>query len=197
MNRVFVFIDGNNLYFALKRNQQPTRVDYYQFGLALTGKERKLERIFYYNSSYDKKLFPEKAATQQPFLESLDKTPFVEVRLGHMASNGHTGLREKGVGILLASEMVYYAARNLFDTAILVSESEEYTDLLKSVNALGKRVEVALFPDHPAKELMNNSAGILDLERLLEDASSKIFPPNTPGHSGHPAEHHGINGNSF
>ena len=42
MSRVCVFIDGSNLYFALKRNNKMTRVDYYQFSLALTGDSRKL-----------------------------------------------------------------------------------------------------------------------------------------------------------
>ncbi len=52
MSRVCVFIDGSNLYFALKRNNKMTRVDYYQFSLALTGEQRKLIRTYYYNAVF-------------------------------------------------------------------------------------------------------------------------------------------------
>ena len=53
MSRICVFIDGSNLYFALKRNNKMTRVDYYQFSLALTGEKRKLIRTYYYNAVFD------------------------------------------------------------------------------------------------------------------------------------------------
>ena len=36
MERVCIFIDGSNFYFALKRNNRATRVDYYQLSLTPT-----------------------------------------------------------------------------------------------------------------------------------------------------------------
>ncbi len=67
MSRVCVFIDGSNLYFALKRNNKMTRVDYYQFSLALAGDRRKLVRTYYYNAVFDAAHFSEKAKSQQSF----------------------------------------------------------------------------------------------------------------------------------
>ena len=54
MERVCVFIDGSNFYFALKRNNRATRVDYYQLSLALAGPDRQLVHTYYYNVAYDK-----------------------------------------------------------------------------------------------------------------------------------------------
>ena len=41
-NRVCIFIDGSNFYFALKRNNYPTRVDYFELSKALAGPDREL-----------------------------------------------------------------------------------------------------------------------------------------------------------
>jgi len=87
MSRVCVFIDGSNLYFALKRNNKMTRVDYYQLSLALTGDSRKLVRTYYYNATFDTNHFSDKAKSQQSFFDSLDRTPYLELRLGRIIQN--------------------------------------------------------------------------------------------------------------
>ncbi len=185
MERVCVFIDGNNFYFGLKRNNLATRVDYYQLSSALVGLDRKLQRIYYYNVAYDHKNFPEKAKTQQPFLDSLDHTQYLELRMGRMVLNpDNKSYHEKGAEVMLSSEMVYYAARNLYDTAILVTEDDDYSPVLELVKKTGKHVEIALFPDVQPKELIRFSDRKIDLDMVLKLHESKIFPVDTADNRG-------------
>src|SRR5579859_6996386 len=97
MTRVCVFIDDSNLYFALKRNNKMTRVDYYQFSQALVGEKRQLIRTYYYNAVFDSAHFSEKAKSQQSFFDSLDRTPYLELRLGRIIQNREGHRMEKGV----------------------------------------------------------------------------------------------------
>ncbi len=185
MERVCVFIDGNNFYFGLKRNNRATRVDYYQLCSALVGPERKLVRSFYYNVAYDQKNFPEKAKIQQPFLDSLDRTPYLETRLGRMVLNhDKNSYHEKGVEVMLSSEMVFYAARNLYETAILVTEDDDYSPIMELVKQTGKHVEIALFPDIQPKELIHFADNRIDLDKVLTQHASKIFPVDTDDNRG-------------
>ena len=181
MSRVCVFIDGSNLYFALKRNNKMTRVDYYQFSLALAGERRKLVRTFYYNAVFDSNHFSDKAKSQQSFFDSLDRTPYLELRLGRIIQNREGHRMEKGVDVRMAADMVYYAARDFYDTAIVVTEDQDFSPPISLVKELGKHVELALFPDAQSREMIRSSDKILNLEEIVHHHSSHIFPPAQGG----------------
>ncbi len=180
MNRASVFIDGSNFYFALKRNNFMTRVDYYQLSKALVG-DANLVRTYYYNSAYDKHLSPEKAKSQLSFLASLDRTPYLELRLGKFVSTSN-GMREKGKDLLLASDLVYYAAMDHFDTSIVVAEDSDLAQPLQRVKDLGKRIAVALFPDTQARDLVHVANMLISLEKVLDRHASAIFPAEGESH---------------
>ena len=149
--RVGVFIDGSNFYFGLKRTNRATRVDYFKLCTALAGPDRELVRIYYYNSAYDPDLSPEQAKGQQSFFDSLDKTPFLELRLGRISLSQDGSTRVKGVATRLASDLVYYAARGGFDTAIVLTDDSEYAPVLAQVKELGRQLEIGLFADFPVQ----------------------------------------------
>lgn len=176
LEKVCVFIDGSNFYFSLKRNNRPTRVDYYQLSLALAGPDRQLYRTFYYNASYDKNHFPDKAKTQMTFLDSLDRTPFLELRLGRLVPNPTTGATEKGVDVLMASDMVYQAFRGYFDTAVVVTENSDFTDVIEQVKNAGKHVEIANFTDGQTRDLIRAVDTWIPLDQVLTQYAAKIFP---------------------
>jgi uncharacterized LabA/DUF88 family protein len=187
MKRICIFIDGSNLYFALKRNSKMTRVDYFQLSLALAGPERQLVRTYYYNAVFDPVQFPDKAKSQQSFLDSLDRTPFLDLRLGRIVQNREGHRVEKGVDVRMASDMVYYAARNFFDTAVVVTEDQDFAPAVALVKEFGKHVELAVFPDAQNKEMVRVADRVLNLEDIVNLHQSKIFPPaqseerNAPG----------------
>lgn len=176
MNRVCVFIDGSDFYFALKRNNHATRVDYYELSKALVGPDRQLIRAYYYNASYDPSLSPDKWKGQQPFLDSLDKMPFLELRLGKLIPQTDGGFRETGVDVRLACDLVYYAAKNIYDTAIIITEGTEFSDAISKVKEFGKQVEMGFFPDGQPKELIRAADTIIPLKEVLEMFGNNIFP---------------------
>jgi uncharacterized LabA/DUF88 family protein len=177
MSRVCVFIDGSNLYFALKRNNKMTRVDYYQFSLALAGKDRKLVRTFYYNATFDSAHFSDKAKSQQSFFDSLDRTPYLELRLGRIIQNREGHRMEKGVDVRMAGDMVYYAARDFYDTAIVVTEDQDFAPAMGLVKDLGKHVELAAFPDAQNREMVRAADRVLALDEVVNGHAALIFPP--------------------
>lgn len=177
MSRVCVFIDGSNLYFALKRNGKNTRVDYHQLSLALTGSERTLIRTYYYNAVFDVNAFPEKAKNQQSFLDSLDRTPYLDLRLGRIVQNREGHRMEKGVDVRMASDMVYYAARDFYDIAVVLTEDQDFAPALALVKEMGKHIELAVFPDAQNREMVRVADKLVNLAEMVDSHADKIFPP--------------------
>ena len=118
--KVMIFIDGSNLYHVLLKNCGRSDLKFQDFAKKLTGSGRKLEKIFYYNVRQElegKIKIPEE---QKKFLNSLHKIPGFEVKLGiWKEQNG--SIVEKGVDVMLATDLVLHAVKNNFDTAIIVS----------------------------------------------------------------------------
>jgi uncharacterized LabA/DUF88 family protein len=184
MDRVCVFIDGSNFYFALKRNNHPTRVDYHELSKALAGPDRQLIRTYYFNSTYDQTLSPEQWKIQQPFLDSLNSTPYLELRLGKILPLREGGFKEKGTDVLLAADLIYGAGRNFYDTAVVLTENTDFAPVLSQVRELGKHLELCLFPDHQPKELPGAVDRVVPIEEVLEKFSSKIFPETSEDNAG-------------
>jgi uncharacterized LabA/DUF88 family protein len=176
VDRVCVFIDGSGFYFSLKRNNHPTRVDYYELSKALTGPDRKLIRTFYFNSAYDSSKDTYKWKQQQSFLDSLDRTPYLDVKFGRLVGQAQGGFREKGTDVLLASLLVYYAAKDYYDTAIVITEDPDFVDGISKVKEMGKHVEIGLFPDSQPRELLRSSDMIIPMIDVLTRFKDKIFP---------------------
>lgn len=173
--RVCVFVDGSNLYFALKRNGKNTRVDYYELSRALVGPNRTLIRTYYYNASWDPAAYPDKFKDQQPFLDSLDKTPYLELRLGRIVQ--HNGQKvEKGVDVRLASDMVFYASKDFYDVAIVVTEDQDFAPAMASVKELGKHVELALFSDGQNRDMLRVADRVIPLADVMTKNKDSIFP---------------------
>jgi len=145
-----IFIDGSNLYHVLMRNCGRYDLYFSKFATKLANK-RKIERIFYYNVRQElegKITIPEQ---QKKFLSTLNRIPNIEVKLGiWKEQNG--SIVEKGVDVLLATDLVLNAAKNKFDTAIIVSGDGDFFPAIESVQAEGKRVEVAAFQSNISKE---------------------------------------------
>lgn len=180
MPRACVFVDGSNLYFALKRNNKMTRVDYYRLSLALVGDRHELIRTYYYNAVFDAAHFSDKAKSQQTFFDSLDRTPYLELRLGRVIQSREGHRIEKGVDVRLAADLVYYAARDLFDVAVVVTEDPDFVPAIEWAKELGKQVELAGFPDGQNREMVRAADKVLNLEEIINAHTSAIFPPSQP-----------------
>jgi len=141
-----IFIDGSNLYHSLKDYFRRTDIDIGKLGQKLLEK-RRLIRIYYYNARVGRKEEPERYQHQQAFFNSVSAIPYCELRLGRLVYINwpNTPPFEKGVDILLTTDLLTHSFKNNYDVAILVAGDSDYVSALQAVKDNGKNVEVALF----------------------------------------------------
>ncbi len=147
--RVMVFIDGSNLYHVLDQNCSRHDVQFDKLARKLAN-GRDLRRIYYYNIRQESDR-PDGRADQDRFLHSLYDTPYVEVRLG-IAKQRRDQVVEKGVDVMLATDLVVRAYQDQYDTAILVSGDGDFYPAIQAVKDRGKQVEVAAFESNISSE---------------------------------------------
>ncbi len=161
-DRVAIFIDGSNLYHALQSNFRRHDLNFAEFSSKLCS-SRSLFRTYYYNVLQDPTQRPEGYREQQEFLDILRKTPYLEVRLGSIKIAQGVAV-EKGVDIMLATDLLYFAWNNFYDVAVLVSGDSDFAYALQAVKNMGKHVEVAYFEGTISKDLLD----VADNRHLLD-----------------------------
>ena len=152
-DRVAIFIDGSNLYHGLKNNFRRQDLNFTSFITKLCG-SRTLFRTYYYNVLQDANKWPDTHREQQDFLDVLNKTPYLEVRLGGTKVAQGVPV-EKGIDIMLATDLLYFAWNNFYDVAVLVSGDSDFTYALQAIKNMGKHVEVAYFETAVSKDLLD------------------------------------------
>jgi len=150
-DRVAIFIDGSNLYHSLEENCKRFDLDFGAFATKLC-KGRSLYRTYYYNVLREPERNPQAYQDQQKFLSALYNNPYLEIRLGTSKPRGLTAV-EKGVDIMVATDMLRYAWHDLYDVAILVSGDGDFAYAVQAVKDMGKHVEVAAFTANLSWEL--------------------------------------------
>lgn len=145
-DRVMVFIDGSNLYHSLKAVFKRTDLDIGKFCQKLIEKKR-LIRNYYYNAVVGVKQEPERFRHQQAFFSSVQAVPYTELRLGRLVYNNWpaTPPYEKGIDIMLTTDLLTHSFKRNYDVAILVAGDTDYVGAIQAVKNNGQNVEVALF----------------------------------------------------
>jgi uncharacterized LabA/DUF88 family protein len=138
-----VFIDGSNLYHVLSQQCGRHDLQFDKFAAKLAN-GRQLQRTYYYNIRQESDSNPNVGVEQQKFLDSMYDTPYVEVRLGIWKQRGDI-MVEKGVDVMLATDLVTNAYNDHYDTAIVVSGDADFYPALQAVKDVGKHIEVAAF----------------------------------------------------
>ena len=146
-----VFIDGSNLYHALEENCRRKDLDFKKF-ISKLCEGRNLFRAYYYNILQDSERKEQAYQDQQKFLSTLYGVDFLEVRLRPSKYRGDQ-LIEKGIDIMMATDMLQFGWKDLYDTAILVSGDGDFAYALQTVKNMGKHVEVAAFSNTLSHEL--------------------------------------------
>tara|TARA_B100000700_G_scaffold324030_1_gene429171 strand:- start:6528 stop:7070 length:543 start_codon:yes stop_codon:yes gene_type:complete len=134
------------------------------FGEKLTGRKRSLVKIFYYNVRQELEGKIKIPDEQKKFLASLNKVEKIEIKLGiWKEQNG--SIVEKGVDVLLATDLVLNAVKNNYDHAIIVSGDGDFFPAIDAVKKEGKRVEVAAFESNISKEASESADRVLKLKK--------------------------------
>jgi len=162
-DRVAIFIDGSNLYHALRSNFGRYDLNFAEFTKKLCGL-RRMFRIYYYNVLQDPTQRAEGHREQQEFLNTLRETPYLEVRLGgtKLAQGGVPV--EKGIDVMLVTDLLHFAWNDLYDIAVLVSGDSDFAYALQAIKNMGKHVEVAYFESNISKDLL----AVADNKHLLD-----------------------------
>lgn len=163
--RVYIFIDGSNLYHGIKNyvgEGIAVPIDIRKLAEMLTGGDRRLVKILFYTVPISQQDDKEAYKKQQKFLTVLKQTTFLELRLGRLVkrerdfecqhchkSNRIFYRNEKGVDVNVASDLLVHAFDDQYDTAILISEDGDFVPAIQEVQRLSKKVENAYFrPSH-------------------------------------------------
>jgi uncharacterized LabA/DUF88 family protein len=163
-DRVAIFIDGSNLYHSLKNNFKRVDLNFAEFTKKLVG-QRRLIRTYYYNVLQESTgPRSDGSREQQDFLETLRKTPYLELRLGTTKLSQGVPV-ERGIDVMLATDLLYFAANNTYDIGILVSGDSDFNYTLQTVKNMGKHIEVAYFENAASRDLLNSADTLHQLDR--------------------------------
>ena len=164
-----VFIDGSNLYHSLKGHFKRTDIEIGKFCQKLLEK-RRLIRIYYYNAVVGRREEPERHQRQQAFFASVSAIPYCELRLGRLVYiNWPTAPPyEKGIDILLTTDLLTHSFKNNYDVGILVAGDSDYVGAVQAVKDNGKNMEVALFgKERTSRPLRDVADKITVIDRRL------------------------------
>jgi uncharacterized LabA/DUF88 family protein len=159
MERVFVYIDGSNLYRNLKQINCASMNFNFRAFINHFVVNKKLMGIRYYigqiipNDNILKSL--ELHKHQQILFEKLQKQGIYVVR-GRIRQLGNI-FTEKGVDVRIGIDLVEGAYENRFDTALVVSSDGDLAPALEMVVRKNKTVEVVGFKHKPSYALIQKA----------------------------------------
>ncbi len=181
---VVVYMDGSNTYNKLKSLGLPEsdkRFDFDGFISYLATGKKLMSKRYYVGivRNHDNTEKGEKMArSQQKFLEGLRNCGFV-IKQGRIMYDGKDRIREKGVDVKMAIEIVTGAVDNYYDTAIVVSSDTDLIPAIKYVrSAKRKKVEYVGFAGEPSLGLIKetDTQRVLTREELVKFQINKSAP---------------------
>lgn len=177
MEKISIFIDGDNFYHSLKKIYGSSK-NYNDFNFEkfcnFLAKGRKIISIFYYNASLDITKNLEKYKGQQRFFEKIKKIQGFNLVLCKLIKRKIKGTEKfyyiiKEDDIHLAADMIKGAYENLYDAAVLVSGDGDFVPAVNIVKERGKKVENAYFKQTLSWNLKNNCNTSIKLTKEILD----------------------------
>ena len=152
--RSHIFIDGANLYHAIK--DEGIEIDYAKIPPLLSKlSDTELLRTSFYTG------VPENSS-RHSFLDRLESLPDFEVKTKPLLRRGEH-LVEKGVDVLIATDMLWHGLKGYAEHIVLVSGDADLCDAITRLMDNGVRVTVAMFSRHAAQSIMRAPDRFIDL----------------------------------
>ena len=181
-DRVAIYFDGNNTYNKLKIlgiPEKTKRFSFSNFSAHLLGERKLISKRYYIGivKNYDNSEKGDlRVRSQQRFLDGL-RTDGFDVKPGKIMYDGKGDIREKGVDVKLAVDLVIGAADNLYDIAIVVSSDTDLIPAIKYVRGGQKKiVEYVGFAGVPSMGLIKEC----DSQRLFSQEDLLPFQVDKP-----------------
>jgi uncharacterized LabA/DUF88 family protein len=158
--KVAIFIDGGNFYRRIREGSlipKGTRFDYEEFAKFLS-KGRSIASKSYYigivrnhdNSPKSQNM----VESQQKLLSGLENIGY-QIKRGKIVYDNK--IREKGVDVQMAIDLVIGSVENIYDTAIIVSSDTDLIPAIRYVRSRGKSVEYVGFSQGPSLGMIKES----------------------------------------
>ncbi|MCH8151710.1 MAG: NYN domain-containing protein [Planctomycetes bacterium] len=179
MDRVCIFFDGSNFYHALKEAGWPVQIDFGKLSIALAGQGRKHVHTYYYNAPLvapsrddpDFEAKDERCRSQQRFFNALRFVPNLTFRPGRLQRAPTGGYVEKGVDVMLATDMLILGHKDRYDVAVLISSDGDYRHAIEAVKfEFGKEVELHQVEASKAYSLIMACSRYCPISRKLIDS---------------------------
>ena len=171
IDRVMVFIDGMNARCRLEECKWVEDYDVLHLAQRLAG-GRTLYGTFYYITTPNRKQLGDDGYSRaRRYIDAVEKQSMVEVKKGYMVDRNGVW-EEKMVDVLIASDMIFFAARNEYDTAILVTADNDLVPAIQRVKNLNHKVELLVFTG--AKPKIGN---LLKASSIHRGARASYFKP--------------------
>lgn len=156
-NKCIILIDGSNFYFKLKDlNLREAHFNFSAFAKVLSIGDTIVKAIYYVGAvrtdgtRHTQKLFN----NQQKLFSHLKKHHF-NYSLGYLLKiKGR--VREKGVDVNIAVDMLVAAYENLCDRIILVSSDTDLLPAIRKAKEKGKIIEYVGFSHQPSVAMVTN-----------------------------------------
>lgn len=178
-DRVIVYIDGFNLYFAMKdlNWQKYYWLDLHRLAMRLIKKDQNLINVKYFTSRLSTiSSSSEKAKRQNTYLDALDIIGGIHIIYGNYESKEWSCPKcnkksfvphEKRTDVNIATEIIMDAFYDRYDTAILISTD---SDLVAPVQAVArgfdsKKIVIAFPPKRYSKGLDEASEGFIFINK--------------------------------
>jgi len=163
--RISIIIDGSNFYHRLKEIEIKNLLDfdYEKFSKFLSGKRELVLKKYYIGAirTETNNLKSYELWKNQRLLVSKLRKGNWQIGLGHMLKTDK--YHEKGVDVLMATDLLIGAYENIYDIAILVTSDTDLLPAIERVRSMKKKIEYIGFSHKPSYALITNS----DVRRLL------------------------------
>jgi len=129
-----------------------------------------LVRIYYYDAIIDR-LNP-KYDKQNDYFNRIKGNNGYQVRLGKLVPTGKDGsgeLKQKGVDVLLAVDMITKAYSNQYEFAILLAGDSDFLEVVNAVKDSGKRVFGMYFRGHISDDLFDAFDARIEIENFVNN----------------------------
>lgn len=157
-DRVMVFIDLRNMTKSVQMDSKFSKLDFeYLVNYLLSGRKLIAAYIF------DSKGVLDTDDRSRSFHDLLRYKGF---RVIARDSFDVEKDEQKEVDVAMACQMVVHALKDNYDVAIVLSGDRDFIPAIQEVQAAGKKVEVAAFSKHMAKEMRRTSDRYTELDSI-------------------------------
>jgi len=184
--RVVILIDGSNFYYSTVK--KGIKVDFQKLIEELT-KDRVFVNAYYYVAPLDIEAGKEKYWSHQRFIDKLSRIPKFNVvlcTLKKIKTNGDYVYIVKGDDVKMSNTLIMGAVDDLYDTAIVISGDEDFTDSIKIVKKrYQKKIGNAYFNKSSSSNLRKACDFVVNLDKIIDKISYKMGSVLSEGHTEH------------